>query len=130
MAHRYHCGEKRPGKNVGPLSRTAAWKAGCFWEKMRGDAKVFLEKGLEKKEMSVEKLTVKDGPRFWFKNKTPDPPKQQPENRLEDQSVTEDAADDPTTEEEIHVMSEVDPGEEETGKKMWLSEKVASLEEG
>ena len=25
-------------------------------------------------------------------------------------------------------MSEVDPGEEETGKKMWLSAKVTSLE--
>ena len=85
------------------------------------------DKGDEKIEVSVEKLTGKDGPRFWFKNK-PDPPEKQPENRLEDQSVTEDAADDPTTEEEIHVMSEVDPGEEETGKKMWLSAKVTSLE--
>ena len=93
----------------GPLSRTAAWKAGCFWEEKKGDAKIFLERGDEKIEVSVEKLIGKDGPRFWFKNKKPELPEQQPEIRLEDQSVTEDAADETTTEEEIKVMSEVDP---------------------
>ena len=118
-------------KTWGPLSRTAAWKAGCFWE-MKGDAKVFLEKSGEKKEVSVEKLIGQDGPRFWFKDLIPDwkpdPPKEQPEKRLEDQSATEDAADDTTTEEAIPVMSEIDPGEVETDKTMWLSEKVTSLE--
>ena len=49
--------------------------------------------------------------------------------RREDQSVTEDAADESTTEEEIQAMSEMDPGEEERGKTMWLSEKVTSLGE-
>ena len=96
-------------KTWGPLSRTAAWEAGCYWEETKGDAKIFLEKGDEKIEVSVEKLIGKDGPRFWFKNKKPEPPEQQPEIRLEDQSVTEDAADETTTEEEIKVMSEVDP---------------------
>ena len=55
-------------------------------------------------------------------------PQQQVEERPEDQSVTEDAADDPTTEETTLVMSEIDQGEEETGKKMWLSAKVTTLE--
>ena len=31
--------------------------------------------------MSVEKLVGKDGPRFWFKDKKPDKPKQEPEER-------------------------------------------------
>ena len=76
----------------------------------------------------MEKLIGKDGPRFWFKNKKPEPPEKQPEIRLEDQSVTEDAADDSTTIEDIKVMSEVDTGEEETVMKMWLSAKVTTLE--
>ena len=78
VAHRRNGGENGKRKNVGPLSRTAAWKAGCFWEEKKGDAKVFLEKGGEKIEVSVEKLIGKDGPRFWFKNK-PELPEQQPE---------------------------------------------------
>ena len=57
----------------GPLSRTAAWKAGCFWEESKGDAKVFLEKGAVKKEVNVEKLVGEDGQRFWFRNKKPEP---------------------------------------------------------
>ena len=44
-----------------PLSRTAAWKAGCFWEESKGDAMVFLEKGNEKIKVSVEKLIGEDG---------------------------------------------------------------------
>ena len=45
----------------GPLSRAAAWKAGCFWEESKGDAMVFLEKGNEKIKVSVEKLIGEDG---------------------------------------------------------------------
>ena len=63
----------------GPLSRTAAWKAGCYLEESKGDTKVFLEKSGEKIEVSVEKLIGKDGPRFWFKDKKPAHPKEQPE---------------------------------------------------
>ena len=78
----------------GPLSHTAAWKAGCFCEEKKGNVKVFLEKGGEKKEMSVEKLIGKDGPRFQFKDQKPELPEQHPEKKgLEDQSATEDAAD-------------------------------------
>ena len=42
-----------------------------------------------------------------------------------DESTTED---DPVTEVETPKMSEVDPQEIETGQKMWLSEKVTTLE--
>ena len=114
-------------RTSGPLSRTAAWRAGCYWEK-KGDAKVFLEKCGQKKEMSVEKLIGQDGPRFWFGDKTPEPPEQQAEERLEDQSVTEEDAGESTTEDATQAMSEADPDEKERGKKMWLSEKVTTLE--
>ena len=93
-----------------------------------GDAKVFLEKCGQKKEVNVEKLNGQDGPRFWFKNKTPEPPEKQAEERKEDQSDTEDAAGESTTEEEIQAMSEADPDENERGQKMWLAEKATSLE--
>ena len=85
---------------------------------MKGDAKVFLDKGSEKIEVSVQKLDGKDGPRFWFKNKKPDQPQQHPEERPDEQSVTEEAADESSTEEVIRGMSEVDPREVETGKTM------------
>ena len=111
---------KAAKKEVGPLSRTAAWKAGCFWEETKGDAKVFLEKSGEKKEVNVEKLIGKDGPRCWFRDKMPGPPQQQVEERPDEQTVTEDAAGDSIMEEAIQVMSEIGPGEVETGTKMWL----------
>ena len=129
-------------KKWGPLSRTVAWKAGGYWEESKGDAKVFLEKGGEKKEMSAEKLVGKGGPRFWFKEK-PDQPQQEPEERKDDHPVTEETVeesgteeaggesvteDDPVTEDPVQVMSEDDSKERETAHQMWLSEKVTSLE--
>ena len=78
--------------------------------------------------MSVEKLIGKDELKFWFKDKKPDPPEQRVEERRDDQTVTEDAVEESTTEDEIPVMSEIDPGEVEMGKKMWIAEKVTSLE--
>ena len=98
-------------KKWGPLSRNMAWKAGCFWEESKGAAMVFLEKSGEKKEVSVEKLVGKDGPRFWFKDKKPDTPKEQAEERQDDQTVTEEAADESTTEDATQVMSEIHPGD-------------------
>ena len=95
---------------------------------MGGDAKIFLEKNGEKKEVSVEKLVGKGGPRFWFKEKKPEPPQQPPEGEGGDESVTEDVIDGSTTEDLASEMSEVDPEEVETGQKMWLVEKVTSLE--
>ena len=73
--------------------------------------------------MSLEKLVGKGGPRYWFKEKNPEPPQQQPEGGEE--SVTED---DPATEVPATGMSEDDPEEMETGQKMWLVEKVTTLE--
>ena len=128
MAHRHHGGQKRQRKNVGAAFQNRCMESGVLLGGDQRRRKVFLEKGGEKKEVSVEKLIGEDGPRFWFKVQKPAPPKQQVEERKEDQSATEDEADDPTTEEEIQVMSEIDPGEVETGKKMWLSEKFTSLE--
>ena len=96
---------------------------------MGGDAKIFLEKDGEKKEVSVEKLVGKGGPRFWFKEKKPEPQqKQHPEGEGDDESVTEDAVDGSTTKDLASEMSEVDPEEAETGQKMWLVEKVTALE--
>ena len=112
----------------GPLSRSSAWRVGSYWEDMGGDAKIFLEKDGEKKEVSVEKLVGKGGPRFWFKEKKPEPPQQPPEGEGGDESVTEDVIDGSTTEDLASEMSEVDPEEVETGQKMWLVEKVTALE--
>ena len=42
----------------GPLSRANAWRAGCYWEEMGGDAKIYLEKGQKRTEVAVE-MTVK-----------------------------------------------------------------------
>ena len=83
--------------------------------------------------MSVEKLIGKGGPRFWFKENEPEPQKQ-PEEKRDDQPVAEEASDesttedDPVTEVETPGMSEVDPGEIETGQKTWMNEKITSLE--
>ena len=117
----------------GPLSRDTAWRAGCFWEEMGGDAKVFLEKDGKMNEVSVEKLVGKGGPRFWFKVEKPESP-QRPDEKRDDQPVTEDAsgteevADESTAEEPVTAMSEDDREERETAHKMWLSEKITSLE--
>ena len=81
---------------------------------MGGDTKILLEKDDEKKEMSAEKLVGKGGPRYWFKEKNPEPPQQQPERERDDESVTED---DPATDGPATGMSEDDPEERETGQK-------------
>ena len=40
------------GKNRnGALSRTAAWRAGRFWDQMEGTVKVFLQKGEKRTEV-------------------------------------------------------------------------------
>ena len=88
-------------KNVGKTLPNFCMESGVLLGEeggFKGDTNVFLEKDDEKKEVSVEKLIGEDGPRFWFKDRKPDPPEQQPGKRLEDQSVVEDAADETTTE--------------------------------
>ena len=99
---------------------------------MKGDAKVYLEKDGKRAEVGVEKRVGKGGPRFWFIEKKPEP-QQQVEEKRDDQPITEEVVDESTTEEpatEVPTpkMSEVDPQEIETGQKMWLSEKVTTLE--
>ena len=51
----------------GPLSQTSAWRAGSYWEDMDGDARVFLEKDGERKEMEVEIILKRGRPKFTFK---------------------------------------------------------------
>ena len=63
-----------------------------------------------------------------FKDRKPDPPKQHVEEKRDDESVKQETADESTKEEAIKAMSEVDQDEVETGKKMWLSAKVTTLE--
>ena len=75
----------------------------------------------------MKKVVGKGGPRFWFKEIKPESP-QLPKERQDDKTVTEEAVAESTTEEVIPVMSEVDPEERETGHKMWLSQKITSLE--
>ena len=94
---------------------------------MRGEAKGFFEKDKRRKEVSVKKAVGKGGPRFWFKEMTPESP-QLPKEEEDDKTATEEAVAESTTEEVIPVMSEVDPEERETGHKMWLSQKITSLE--
>ena len=93
---------------------------------MRGEAKGFFEKDKRRKEVSVKKAVGKGGPRFWFKEMTPESPQLPKEE--DDQTVTEEAVAESTTEEVIPVMSGVDPEEMDTGQKMWLPEKVTTLE--
>ena len=62
---------------------------------MGGDTKILLEKDEKRNEVRAEKLVGKDGPRFWFEEKKPEPPQQPPEGEGGEESVTED---DPATE--------------------------------
>ena len=117
----------------GPLSISNAWKVGCYWDDKKGKVDVFLEKDKKRKKVRVE-LRVEGGrKRFWFVEKTPEPPQRRPDER-DDESVTEEACeepvadDNPVAEEHPTGMCEEDPEERETRQKMWLSEKVTSLE--
>ena len=78
-------------------------------------------------EVSAKKAVGKGGPRFWFKEMTPESP-QSPKERRDDKTVTQEAVGESTTEEVIPVVSEVDPEERETGHKMWLFQNITSLE--
>ena len=46
------CGRTR---TWGPLSRAAVWRAGCFWEDIRGAVKVFIKKDGKMEEVKVVK---------------------------------------------------------------------------
>ena len=79
VAHRHHGRQRRQRKKTwGPLSRTAAWKAGCYWEESKGEAKVFLEMCGEKKEVSVEKLMGETGQDFGSRTRSLTHPQSSP----------------------------------------------------
>ena len=103
---------------------------------MEGKVKVFLEKDGKRKEVGVELRVQGARKAFWFVEMKPQP-SQQPEGKGdEDQSFTVEEAVESDTEdlvaqsatEDAPGMSEEEPSERETRLKMWLSEKVASLE--
>ena len=105
--------EKGRERRWGPLTRTTVRRAGTFWEKKEGTAKVFIETGGEKKEAEVEKRNERGRPRFWIEEKNPQT-SQEPERR----------EDEPTPEVIVDTMDEDTPEEVEAAKKMWLNEKV------
>ena len=78
--------------------------------------KVFIEKGGERTEAEVEKRAERGRPRFWFEEKNSQT-SQQSERR-----------DDEPTPEVIEGMQEDTLEEIEAAKKMWLNEKVTTLE--
>ena len=67
------------------------------------------------------------GPKFLFKGKKLGPPPQQLEGEGGEESTTEDVNDQSVTEDDPGI-SDDDPEERETGQKMWLMDKVTSLE--
>ena len=78
--------------------------------------KVFILRGGEKTEAEVEKRTERGRPRFWIEEKIQQT-SQEPERR----------GDEPTPE-VVDTMQEDTPEEVDTARKMWLNEKVTSLE--
>ena len=83
---------------------------------MKGTVKVFIEKGGERTEAEVEKKTESGRTRFWVEEKSPQT-SQEPERRDDEPAL-----------EVIDGMREDTPEEVEAAKKMWLNEKVTSLE--
>ena len=73
----------------GDLSRSTAWRTGSYWEDMGGDAKVSLEKDVERNEVNVEKLVWKGRTKNLFKELKPGLPRQQPDGEGGDESAAE-----------------------------------------
>ena len=100
----------------GPLSRTTAWRVGCFLEEIQETVKVFIHKDGKMAEVEAEKRIEGGREKFWFNEK-----KDQPEQQTEPQEPAPE-------------VDQVAPFEEETQEeidernKMWLIEKVTSLE--
>ena len=89
-----------------------------FLDSMKGTVKVFLDKNGERKEVEVEKRTKNGKEWFWFKEKSPEPQQEHPEEKQDDGSVTE---------EEV-PMVEVRPEESQVERMMWLAERVTTRE--
>ena len=106
-------------KTWGPLSRSAAWRAGSFWEEMDGTVKVFLEKDGKRNGVHVEKRIQGGRICFWFDEKTPQHPQQPQEGEVDDETETV---------EEVNGVDEVTPDEMQQERMMWLTEKATTLE--
>ena len=106
----------------GPLSENNAWTAGSFWLEMGQSVKVFLEKDGLRNEVEVLKRFEKGREKVWFKEKN----HQHRQHRHQDNAATQQEVD--TALEEDAGMHEDTPEEIEAMNKMWLAEKVTSLE--
>ena len=100
---------------------------------MTGKVDVFLEKDGKMEQVQVE-LRVEGGrKRGWFVEKKPEQPQRRSDEK-DDETVTDEmgedsiTVEDPVAEEQAIRMSVYDPEERETGQKMWLVEKVTTLE--
>ena len=100
----------------GPLSRTTAWRVGCFLEDLQGGVKVFIRKDGKMAEVEAEKRFEGGREKFWFNEK-----KDQPEHQTEPQEPA--PGEDQVTPFEEETQEEIDER-----NKMWLIEKVTSLE--
>ena len=101
---------------MGPSHQNHCKKSGIIPGEKGGDLKVFIEKSGEKKEAEVEKRNERGKLRFWIEEKIPQTT-QEPEGR-----------EDEPTPEVVDGMQEDTPEEVEAAKKMWLNEKVTTLE--
>ena len=91
---------------------------------------VFLEKDGERTEVEVLKRFKKGRESVWLKEKTPQPPQVQNQERDED-SATEEENPTPVDDDATVVepgMQQDTPEEVEAMNKMWLIEKVTELE--
>ena len=100
----------------GPLSRTTAWRVGCFLEDLQGGVKVFIRKDGKMAEVEVEKRFEGGREKFWFNEK-----KDQPEHQTERQEPA-------PGEDQVVPFEEETQEEIDERNKMWLNEKVTTLE--
>ena len=100
----------------GQLSRTTSWRVGCFWEEMQEAVKIFIKRDGKMDEVEVVKRIEGGKERFWFEEK-----KDQPQQPKEDGEPAAEKT-------EVDVLEEDTPEEIEAMNKMWLMDKVTSLE--
>ena len=60
-------------RRLGPLSRSNAWRVGCFLKDLNGAARVFIEKDGERKEVQAEERIEGGKARIWLTEKTSNP---------------------------------------------------------
>ena len=100
----------------GPLSRTTTWRVGCFLEDLQGGVKVFIRKDGKMAEVEAEKRFEGGRERVWF-------------NEKNDQTQHQTDPQEPSPgEDQVAPLEEETQEEIDERNKMWLIEKVTSLE--